>query len=269
MSNQRPRLALPTFLPLLVLALLPFRALGEEYSSPSDGIRSMRYEAGLLSLETHDAQLEKVLSELSRMAMITIISDGPIEGRITLYADRLPLEKALRKILRGKDTSFVYSAVAETSPRRYEVKEVRIYSAEAEKGEGRRYSYANRGRQETARPSRSPARGARRKRSDIPVPKRSPRIPDMASREDAQQLISDLMEGNFDGLNEIAEKLKEEDPQVKEKIDEFMENLEEARIMAEESGEPIRGLQGLGDMKRLMQKLNRRRRSPDVSEPDE
>ena len=91
----------------------------------------------------------------------------------------------------------------------------------------------------------------------------------MASREDAQQLISDLMEGNFDGLNEIAEKLKEEDPQAKEKIDEFLENLEEARIKAEESGEPIRGLEGLGDMKRLMQKLNRGQRSPDVSEPHE
>jgi hypothetical protein len=229
----------------------------------------MRYEDGLLSLETRDAQLDKVLSELSRIATITVISDGPIEGRITTYTDRLPLEKALRKILRGKDTSFVYTALAETTPTRYTVREVRIYSAKAEKGQGRRYSYTNKGRKETSRPSRPPARASRRNRSRSPVEAPSRRAPDLASSEDAQQLISELMEGNFDGLNEIAERLKEQNPQVEEQIDEFLENLEEARIRAEESGEPIPPLEGFGNMRSLMQQLNRRQRPPAVREPDD
>jgi hypothetical protein len=77
------------------------------------------------------------------------------------------------------------------------------------------------------------------------------------------------MEGNLDGLNEIAERLKEEDPQAGEQIDEFLEALEEARIEAEESGEPILPLKGLEDMQRFMQHLNRGRPPPAIPELDE
>jgi hypothetical protein len=228
----------------------------------------MRYEDGLLSLETKNASLDKVLSELSRMAMITIISDGPIEGNITLYVDRLPLEKALRKILRGKATSFVYTAEAETSPPRYSVREVRVYSAKAEKGEGRRYSYASKERTEAARPSR-PARGTRRRPPRAPVERLSPDIPDIGPREDAQELLSELMKGNFDGLDEIAERLKEKNPQIEEQIDEFLESLEEARMRAEESGEPIPPLEGLGDIRRFMRQMKSGRAPPDIRDLDE
>ena len=127
---------------VFMLAWFPLRIPAEEYRSPSDGIQSMEYAEGRLSLEAQDASLDKVLRELSRMAKLTVIADGPIEGRITLHADHLPLEKALRKILRGIDTSFVYTAKAETSPKEYEIKQVRIYVSNGEKGEPRRYSFA-------------------------------------------------------------------------------------------------------------------------------
>jgi hypothetical protein len=258
-SDLRPGLkyGLLAVLSFLLAACLPFPALAEEYSSPSDGIQSMRYEDGVLSLEARDAPLDKVLNELSRMAMITIISDGPVEGRLTLYVDRLPLDKALRKILRGKDTSFVYAAEVETSPTQYVVKEVRIYVATAEKGQARRYSHARKEASKTSR--RSPSR---RHPSGVRSVKKSPAIPNIASSEEAQRVFSEMMEGNFDGLDEIAERLREENPEVGEQIDEFMEALEEARIRAEETGEPLSPLEGLGDMGAVMQQLYRGGRSP-------
>ena len=141
MSDLRlsSKCALLSIAAAFLLASMPVHVPAEEYRSPSDGIQLMKYEDGRLSLEVKDASLEKVLNELAQMAMLTIIADGPLEGRITVYADRLPLEKALRKILRGKDTSFVYAAKVETSPTEYDVVEVRIYLAKADKGETSRY----------------------------------------------------------------------------------------------------------------------------------
>ncbi len=248
-----------------LLASLPFQVPAEEYRSPSDGIQSMKYEDGRLSLEAKDASLDKILSELSRMAMLTIIADGPIEGRITLYADRLPLEKALRKILRGKDTSFVYTAKAETSPTEYEIMEVRIYLTKADKGETRRYSYARK-REQRKRASSPPsprAEVSRIRSSPFRPPAGAPPIPDMATSEEGQRLLSELMKGNLDGLDKIAEKLKDQNPLVEEQIDEFLESLEDARMRAEEGGMPIPPLEHLGDMQTLMkQMLEKGRMSP-------
>ena len=260
--RARPRSGLLAVLALLLLAYLPFPALAGEYRSPSDGIQSMRYENGVLSLETKDAPLEKVLDELSRMALITIISDGPVEGRLTLYVDRLPLDKALRKILRGKDTSFVYAAEVETSPTQYVVKEVRIYVAKADKGEARRYSHARKEAKKTSRRARARTPPSRRKPSGSRSANKSPAIPNIATSEETEQILSEMMEGNFDGLNEIAERLREANPEVEEQIDEFLETLEEARISAEESGEPFSPLEGLGDMRTIMRQLYRGGRSP-------
>lgn len=251
----RPKSGLLTVL-ALILVLIPLQAKAEEVSNPSIGIRSMRYEDGLLSLDAKDAPLDKVLEELARLAMVTIVSDGPAEGRVTVYLDRVPLDKALRKILRGKDTSFVYGAEPNTSPPRYAVREVRIYVAEGDKGEVRRYSYASSDRKRDAPPA--PAMPSpRRQPTGNPTPRPSPRIPGVESREEVQRLISDLMEGNLDGLNEIAEKLKAQNPEAEEQIEEFLDSLEEARIRAEETGEPFSPLGGLGNMQMLMQQLRR------------
>ncbi len=254
MSNLSPpsKYGLFVVAAAFLLASLPFQVPAEEYRSPSDGIQSMKYEDGRLSLEAKDASLDKVLSELARMAMLTIIADGPLEGRITVYADRLPLEKALRKILRGKDTSFVYAAKAETSPTEYEVMEVRIYLAKADKGEARRYSYTQK---RASSPPKSRAEVSRKRSSPFRPPAAAPAGLDMATHEEGQRLLSELMKGNLEGLDKIAEKLKDQNPQVEEQIDEFLESLEEARMRAEEDGSPIPGLEGLGDMQTLMKQM--------------
>jgi hypothetical protein len=266
-SNSSPpsKYGLFVVVAAFLLASKPFQVPAEEYRSPSDGIQSMRYEDGRVSLEAKDASLDKVLNELARMAMITIIADGPIEGRITVYADRLSLEKALRKILRGKDTSFVYAAKAETSPTEYDIAEVRIYLATADKGEASRYSYSRKTeeRTNTPRPPRSRAEVSPRRSSPFRPPAGAPPVPDVATNEEGQRLLSDLIEGDLEGLDEIAEKLKEQNPQVAEQIDEFMESLEDMRMRAQESGQPMPPLEHLGDIQTLMKRiLEKGRMSP-------
>jgi hypothetical protein len=128
-SISRPASRFAALLTILLTACLPCRGRAEETSSPSDGIRSMRYEEGLVSLEAQDAKLDKVLAELSRMTQVKIVADGPIEGRITQYLNRVPLDKALRKILRGKDMSLLYTARAEASTGQHALTEVRLYVA--------------------------------------------------------------------------------------------------------------------------------------------
>jgi hypothetical protein len=244
-------------------------AAAEQVRSPSDGIHSMSVEQGLLSLDARDASLEKLLRELARMAMLTVVSDGPIEGKVTVYADRLPLEKALRRILRGKDTSFVYSPKAGTSPTQYEVTEVRIYVAKEGSGEPQRYSFANRrpgtadGRARGAGPARTDAQPSRSRAPALRPPSPAPRQPPAEMPEDAQRLLSALVEGDLDGLDAIAQKLKDQSPQVQEQLDEFLQSLEEMRREAEESGLPMSSpLQGLGDVQSLMKQMIERGRMP-------
>jgi hypothetical protein len=224
----------------------------------------MRYEDGRLSLEAKDASLDKVLNELARMAMLTIISDGPLEDRITVYADRLPLEKALRRILRGKDTSFVYAARDKASPIEYDVREVRIYLATADKGEARRYSYSQRSEEAERVPSPPESRAEfSRNRHVRPRPTAAaPRIPDAATTDEAKQLISELMDGDLEGAAEIAERFKDLRPQHEGQIEEFLESLEEVRRRAEESGLETTPLEGLGDMQTLMKQMMRNGRMP-------
>lgn len=256
---------------VFMLAWSPLRVPAEEYRSPADGIQSMEYAEGRLSLEARDASLDKVLRELSRMAKLTIIADGPVEGRITLHADHLPLEKALRKILRGIDTSFVYTAKAETSPKEYEIKQVRIYVSNGEKGETRRYSSASSSRErEERRSTRPPPRPglSPQRRGPGPPPVQVPRLPEMATSDEAKRLLSALMEGNLDGLDEIAEKLKAANPQAEEQIDEFLESLEETRRRAEESGSSIPPLEQLGKMRNQINRILRQGRMSPGQEPE-
>lgn len=256
-SRPRMRCGLLTVTTLLLVAFLSFRGTAEDYRSPSDGIQLMRYEEGLLTLEARDASLERVLTELSRMAMITIVSDGPVEGRISVYADRLPLDKALRKILRGKDTTLIYAAQDEITPTRYTVKEVRIYVAEADKGEGRRYSYDSSKEDASHRPHRVGSRRSLPNSSQprSPTAPASPPVPEVESNPDTKRLFTELMEGNLDELEDIAERLKEANPQVAEQIDQFLDTLENARMRAEETGRPM---EGLGHLQMLMQQILRK-----------
>jgi hypothetical protein len=249
----------------VLMAVPALQASAEEYRSPSDGIQSMNYEDGRLSLEAQDASLDKVLTELARMAMITIVADGPIQDRVTAYADRLPLEKALKRVLRGKDTSFVYAARDEGSPTEYDIVEVRIYLANEDKGEARRYSYTKREEKKKApKPPRSRTEVSRKQSAPVWPTAVRPPTSDLATAEEGQRILSELMQGDLEGLDKLVEKLKDQNPQVQEQVDQFLESLDEIRAKAEERGQPLPSFEGLGDMQSLMdQMLEDGRMAPD------
>ncbi len=232
-----------------VLALSAFQAAPGEYRSPSDGIKLMKYENGRLSLQATDASLDKILSELSRLAMITIVADGPIKGRVSLYMDRLPLEKALQKILRGKDTSFVYTADARTSPGQYKITEVRIYVAGVEKGRPHRYSYSRKRNLTKRGAGSSGARGG------------SPRAAGMAMSKETKRFISEMLHENPEEWEKIRARFRKGSPEAEEQIKLLLESLDDVKARAGESGASIPPVEGLDEVQDMMKQLLRPRKA--------
>ena len=242
----------------LVLCLFSPAVNGQEYLNPSEGILSMQYQDGLLSLETRDAPLNRVLEETSRLAELVITSNGPLEGNLTVYIEKLPPDAAMKKILRGKDLSLLYTPQSGTpSGKQYALKEVRIYLPEEGSGSEHQYSYTKK------TTSKSKAKTRPRFRPRLPSRKRTvtPSDPNdgppgsyTPSRDQAERFLSGLMEGDFSALNEVAERLKEENPEAQEQIDAFLESLEEARGNADD-GNPISSIQDLGNLGTIMQQM--------------
>ena len=230
---------------------------GEEYRNTADGILSMKYEDDRFSMETKDAPLAKVLGEFSRLAEVSIVSDGPVEDRVTVYMENLPVDEAARKVLRGKDSSFLFKAKKPgASPDSFRLSEIRIYVSDGKSGQGKLYSYTKQPKPKPPPPARSkpPPRPQTKTRTRVSERNDTPR--DRPAIED-DPILSSLIEGDLSALDEIAEKLKEENPEVQDQIDLFLESLEEARSQAEASGEDFEGMEKLGNMGAIMQRLMR------------
>lgn len=242
-------------------ALLAFPSWGvAPTQSSTEGILSLVYESGLLSLQTRDAPIGKVLEEVARIAELTVTADGNLQGNLTVYIDKQPPDQAMRKILRGKDVTFLYARRAAGDPAgEFRLREVRIFLPETAKGGDGQFSY---------RPEPPPAHPGPRGRTGFrPMPPPEPPPADDESFQpasppgpgpDAEKFLSGLMEGNFEALNEVAERIKEENPEAREQIDRFLENLEEAKQRAAD-GNPVPSLQGLGNLGVLMHEMMKRR----------
>jgi len=245
---------------VFLLAVFPVfltRAL-DVYANPTQGILSVGYEEERLSLRTKDAPLEKVLEEVARLAGLTVTTDGPVEGKVTVHIESLPTDAALKKILRGKDMTLHYTKGADASNTKdFRLTEVRVFVAEGDKGKERVFSYARK-----PRPKRTTKARPRSRTGSSPHRTIRPRLdredePDPSStsvRDEAERFLSGLMEGDFDALNEVAERLREENPEVQDQIDQFVESLEQARESSEE-GNPIPSMQGLGNLGLIMQRM--------------
>jgi len=229
---------------------------GEEYRNPAAGILRMSYEEGRVTLETRDAPLSKVLEEFGRLADVAVVSDGPLEDRVTVYVSGLPPDAAARKILRGKDLSFIYRASkAAGQPDEYPLSEIRIYDAQETTGRAQPFSYgtapadrreATRARRETRPAARTPAQ-ARRLESTLPR--------DDDSMAAADSFLSGLLGGNLHMLDEVAERLKQDHPEAREQIEQFLQVLEEAKTRAAESGGGMPSLEDLGGMGAIMHRM--------------
>jgi hypothetical protein len=95
---------------------------------------TLRVSEGRLSLDARDAPLQTILDEIGDRTGLRVRFDDPAQAQIgdelvTVSFERVPVEEALRRLLRGRDFVLVYS------PGR--LAEARVYgrSAEAPSGE--------------------------------------------------------------------------------------------------------------------------------------
>jgi len=237
---------------------------GEEYRSAADGILKMNYADGRVTMETRDAPLNKVLQEFARLADLNILSDGPLEERVTVYISDLPTDAAARKILRGKDLSFLYRAgETEKHPEDYPLREIRIYEAQGTTGIPQAFSYGT----SAASIPRQATRAPTQTRPAARTPARARTLEDRTPRDEAgspaDSFLSGLLGGNLEALDGMAERLKQEHPEAEAQIEQFLQALEEAKSRAVESGGPRPSpeeLGGLGDMMQRMMLLRNEER---------
>ena len=55
-----------------------------------------------VTLKAHNASVRQVLDEIARQSDLIVVSQGPLNGRLTLELERLSLSEALRRIMRGR-----------------------------------------------------------------------------------------------------------------------------------------------------------------------
>lgn len=240
---------------------LPVPCAAEDYRSPADGILRLSYADGLLSLETRDAPLGKVLDEFARLADVNVVSDVPLEDRITVYVSDLPPDAAARKILRGKGLSFVYRATRPAErPEDYPLSEIRIYDSGGKTpGRDRAVSYGTGGAaiERDATPARReprpPARSAARARA---LASRTPRDEPASA---ADSFLTGLLGGDLHALDEVAERLRREHPEAEAQIQQFMQALDEAKARAAETGSDAPSLESLGGMGAIMHRMMQQR----------
>ena len=69
----------------------------------------MNYEDHLLTLKAQDADIKNILLKISDLAGIYVRFPQAIEKQITIELDKVPLAKALKKLLRGLNHAVIYS----------------------------------------------------------------------------------------------------------------------------------------------------------------
>ena len=73
------------------------------------------YKEDLLSVSLKNADIEKVLKEISRQSSIKITFNGLIKEKVTLEFVNLSLEQGLKRLLKNQNYSFVYSEKKDTA----------------------------------------------------------------------------------------------------------------------------------------------------------
>lgn len=246
----------------------------------SEGILQLSVQGEMLTVNLRDAPLAAVLEDIARQGeMVLSLPDdrSTLQKTVTMQFTDLPLERGLRKLLRGQSVVFIYESTgpqhwsgdrSRRSPDGYRLKEIRLLGPSNEKGAG-----------QTAPSFSSPSMQAREPVQPVPpVPRAgqsqtqesragTPYPESIRTREQAEKALTGLLQGNMDALQEMVQALKQDNPELRDHIDQFMESLEEARRRAEQEGTPFPPLDPKGVMAPFMEQIIRSRTlgpSPDL-----
>ncbi len=112
-------LRLPTFYLLCLAVSLSFLAditqaedtakTRAAKTQPLQSAHYIQFANDLLSVKLQDVSLREVLQEIARQGGLTLVPSGSLEYRITAEFHQLPLEEALRRILRQRSFAVEYS----------------------------------------------------------------------------------------------------------------------------------------------------------------
>jgi len=93
---------------LLMAVCLLSLACPAPLQAAADNIQ-INYKDQLLTLKAQDADIKNILLKISDLAGIYVRFPQAIEKQITIELDKVPLAKALKKLLRGLNHAIIYS----------------------------------------------------------------------------------------------------------------------------------------------------------------
>ncbi|UCG93957.1 MAG: hypothetical protein JSW13_05850 [Candidatus Aerophobus sp.] len=95
---------------VLILFSLPIgiSPAGEKDTPRSKDFSGIDFGDGLLRVSVENQKFQKVMDEVAKKTGIRIVFNGITDEDLTIHFDYLPLEKGLKKLLRGRNYVFVY-----------------------------------------------------------------------------------------------------------------------------------------------------------------
>ncbi|MGH8526267.1 MAG: HEAT repeat domain-containing protein, partial [Gammaproteobacteria bacterium] len=84
----------------------------------------------LLTLRVRDMPLKHVLEEIAWRSGIVVSIQGALEEPVTKVFDDLPIDRALRRLLKDKNHVFLYTRRDADDVTRYRLAEIRIYAGD-------------------------------------------------------------------------------------------------------------------------------------------
>lgn len=242
------------------------------YHSTSEGVLQLSVHDEMLTVNLRDAPLAAVLEDIARQGEVVLsLPDdrSALEKRVTMQFTDLPLERGLKKLLRGQSVVFIYESRGltnskgsrtEHSPDGYRLKEIRLLGPSSEKEAGRAPSSSSPVPVHAREPVQPAPPAARPGPSPTQEPRTGAPSPEsIRTREQAEKALAGLLQGNMDALQEMVQALKRDNPELRDQIDQFMESLEEARRRAEQEGTPFPPLDPKGVMAPFMDQMIRSR----------
>ncbi|MBW1861075.1 MAG: HEAT repeat domain-containing protein [Deltaproteobacteria bacterium] len=92
----------------------------------------VRVKDGLLTVKVRNIPLKRVLEEIAGQTKIKLVFNGPSNAMISSDFSGFPLEKGLRRLIRGMNYACIYGS-EETKRGRSEIREIIIYSEAEER----------------------------------------------------------------------------------------------------------------------------------------
>jgi len=121
---------------LLAVLVHLLAAAGPSYAAAEADVRdSIKIRGDLLTTSVAGAPLQSVLEAIARESGVKILIFAPTEERITVEFREVPLDVALRRLVREKNYVFIYSRSrprADAGARSQRLKEVHVYPGPAE-----------------------------------------------------------------------------------------------------------------------------------------